>query len=208
MWYRFLISLSIVTGLLVFSTAYAGMYVYQLPDGSRIITDHAMKNSVYKLVRHSRNIRGIGILVASKNPQIFRPDYSNYDQIIKHAASKHRIEPALIKAVVHAESLFNPYATSKKGASGLMQLMPKTAERFGVTDIYDPVQNIQAGAEYLKILLKKYRKYNNKYQLALAAYNAGEGNVAKYKGIPPYAETQKYVKKVLRYKRRYTSMSL
>jgi soluble lytic murein transglycosylase-like protein len=101
---------------------------------------------------------------------------------------------------MHAESAFNPYATSRKGASGLMQLMPTTAARYGARDIYDPVQNVRAAVKYLKDLIERY---NNKTLLVLAAYNAGETAVAQYKGVPPYQETRRYIKKVLKYKRRY-----
>ena len=185
------------------SSAQAGMYVYQLPDGSRIISDYVLKGSYYKLIRAEAYAKGVDIVAASKNPQYFHIDPTNYDQLIRSAAATHRVEPALLKAVMRAESAFNPYATSNKGASGLMQLMPATAKRFGVTDIYDPVQNIEGGARYLRFLLTKF-KHN--YRYAIAAYNAGEGTVMRYKGIPPYNETQDYVKKVMRFKQRYTSV--
>jgi len=177
--------------------------VYELPDGSRIITDHALKGKHYKLIRATRHVKGVGVLAASSNRQVFRAHPDSYDDVIVRMASAYGLEPSLVKAVVHAESAFNPYATSRKGASGLMQLMPATAEQYGVTDIYDPVQNIQAGVRHLKYLL---RKYDNKYHLALAAYNAGERAVRRYRGIPPYRETRRYVKKVLRFKRRYASL--
>ena len=181
----------------------AGMYVYQLPDGSRIISDYVLKGSYYKLIRAEAYAKGVDIVTASKNPQYFRINPANYDHVIRQAAATYRVEAALLKAVMRAESAFNPYATSNKGASGLMQLMPATAKRFGVTDIYDPEQNIQAGARYLRFLLTKF-KHN--HSLAIAAYNAGEGTVMRYKGIPPYNETQDYVKKVLRFKLHYASV--
>lgn len=182
------------------STAQAAMYIYQLPDGSRIVTDYPMSNKHYKLVRASRNVQGMGALVASREPQFFRARTSNYDHLIKRMAGEYGVDPALVKAVIHAESAFNPYATSHKGASGLMQLMPATAEEYGVTDIYDPIQNIRAGVQYLRDLLGMYE---NRSRLALAAYNAGPRAVKRYRGIPPYKETRRYVKKVLKYKRRY-----
>lgn len=180
----------------------AAIYVYQLPDGSRIISDHALKGSQYKLVRTTQKVKGVGLLVASRTPQFFRTDPTSYDNLIAKIARQYQVDPSLVKAVVHAESAFNPYATSNKGASGLMQLMPGTAEEYGVTDIYDPAQNIRGGVRYLSDLLQQY---DNKSHLAVAAYNAGPTAVQRYRGIPPYNETRNYVKKVLRYKKRYAS---
>lgn len=184
--------------------AHAAIYIYQLPDGSRIISDHAMKVQGYKLVRASQTVGGVGALAASKSHQVFRSKPSYYDRLIIRMANEHALDPALVKAVIHAESHFNPYATSKKGASGLMQLMPKTAAIYGVTDIYDPVQNVSAGVQYLKYLMDRYQ---NKHKLVLAAYNAGPKAVARYKGIPPYRETRKYVKRVMKYKRQYSMLA-
>lgn len=114
---------------------------------------------------------------------------------IKQSAEKHQIDAALIQAVMHVESAYKTKARSHKGAQGLMQLMPATAKRFGVKDSYDPVQNIEGGAKYLRVLLDLF---NNDISLALAGYNAGEHAVIKYgKTIPPYKETQAYVPKVL-----------
>ncbi|XID76073.1 lytic transglycosylase domain-containing protein [Alkanindiges sp. WGS2144] len=133
------------------------------------------------------------------------PSYSKnknlYDGIIAHAASTHRLDSGLLKAIMHTESGFNPNARSPVGAQGLMQLMPATARRFAVTNAYDPAQNIAGAAKYLSWLLKRFN-YNT--ELALAAYNAGEGNVDKYNGIPPFRETQDYVRRVMsRYKNLY-----
>lgn len=117
-----------------------------------------------------------------------------YHPIIVNAANKNQLEPAFLHAVITAESAYQRSAVSSAGARGLMQLMPETANRFGVDNSFDPQQNIFAGALYLKILLKEFRTK----ELALAAYNAGEGTVRRYKNsIPPYPETQKYVSKVL-----------
>lgn len=184
--------------------AHAAIYIYQLPDGSRIISDHAMKSQSYKLIRSSETVGGVGALAASQQHQVFRAKPSYYDRLILRMANEHALDPALVKAVMHVESHFNPYATSKKGASGLMQLMPKTAAIYGVTDIYDPVQNVSAGVQYLKHLSELYP---NKPKLVLAAYNAGPRAVSRYKGVPPYRETRKYVKKVMKYKRRYAVMA-
>ena len=123
----------------------------------------------------------------SKNKDAFNP-------IIQKAAQIHGVSEGLIKAVMHTESGFNIHARSPVGAQGLMQLMPATARRFNVNNAFDPQQNIMAGAEYLAWLL---RRFNGNTQLALAGYNAGEGNVAKYGGIPPFKETQDYVQRVM-----------
>jgi hypothetical protein len=116
-----------------------------------------------------------------------------YGSIVERVATEQSLPPELIHSVIQVESNYNPGAVSPKGAQGLMQLMPDTARRFGVPNTFDPVENIKGGAKYLKYLLELYK---GDYPRALAAYNAGEGAVAKYNGIPPYAETQSYVARV------------
>ena len=113
--------------------------------------------------------------------------------LVANIARRHDVEPSLVDSVIRVESNYNPNAVSPKGAMGLMQLIPSTARRFGVNDTFHPAQNIEGGVKYLKYLMQLY---NGDERLALAAYNAGEGAVAKYKGIPPYAETQNYVYQV------------
>ena len=125
-----------------------------------------------------------------------------YEGIIKQAASRFRVEYPLIKAVIKAESDFNHKAVSHKGAQGLMQLMPDTAEDMKVGDPFNPEENIFGGTRYLGMLLERYK--NNK-KLALAAYNAGPEAVEAYSGIPPYPETQSFVEKVLYYYNHYNS---
>jgi soluble lytic murein transglycosylase-like protein len=118
-----------------------------------------------------------------------------YDKIITQAAAKFNLDVALIKAVIKAESNFNHKAVSRAGAKGLMQLMPQTASSLNVDDVFHPGNNIEGGARYLRYLLNLYK---GNLTLALAAYNAGEGAVAKYNnGVPPYRETQNYVRRVL-----------
>ena len=115
---------------------------------------------------------------------------TSYDQLIRETAARYELEYALVKAVIKAESSFNRMAVSPKGALGLMQLMPSTAQRFGVRNAFSPEENVRAGVAYLRQLLDRYR---NDEALALAAYNAGPGAVAAYGGVPPYAETREYV---------------
>lgn len=180
--------------------AHADIFVYQLPGGARIVTDHALTNRDYRLVRQSRTSKGAGTLVSSRRIQYAVLDPGAYDRLIRRTAAIHKIDPALIKAVMHVESGFNPHAVSDKGAQGLMQLMPETAQRYGAEDLFDPVQNVRAGALYLKDL---QRMFKNNMRLVLAAYNAGENAVLRYNGVPPYDETRDYVRKVMRMHNEY-----
>lgn len=124
---------------------------------------------------------------------------TKYDRIIVAAAKKFDVDAALVSAVIKAESDFNPREVSNKGARGLMQLMPATAERFGVANSYDPEQNIYAGVRYLRWLLETFE---GNADLAVAAYNAGEGNVWKYKGVPPFRETINYINRIAKHIRK------
>ncbi len=132
-------------------------------------------------------------------------DRARYAKPIQDAAKATRLEPALIHAVISAESGYNPFARSRKGAAGLMQLMPETARRYGVKNRLDPTQNISGGARYLRDLI---RMFNNDVQLAVAAYNAGENAVVRAGNrIPPYQETMTYVPRVMSYYRKYRTTS-
>jgi soluble lytic murein transglycosylase-like protein len=120
-------------------------------------------------------------------------DRDGAEKLVREAAERHRVDPALIRAVIQTESNWNSGALSRKGAGGLMQLIPTTAQRFGASDLFNPQQNIDAGVRYLKTLLERY---NGNLDLALAAYNAGEGAVDRAHGIPAFRETRDYVRKV------------
>jgi soluble lytic murein transglycosylase-like protein len=161
------------------------------PDGviSFSNTKRAAKRSTTKTV------------VAPVMPRDTSPDrVFRYDAIIREAATLYQIPEALVRAVIKVESNFDPRAVSPANAHGLMQLIPMTAERMMVTDIYDPRQNIFGGTRYLRILANLF---NGDLQLTIAAYNAGEGAVIRYGGIPPYKETQHYVVKVVEFYHQY-----
>lgn len=123
-----------------------------------------------------------------------------FDKTVKLAAKKNKVDPALVRALIHAESAFRPKIKSHMGAMGLMQLMPATAKELGVTDALNPQQNINGGVKYLAQLIKQF---DGNLRLATAAYNAGPNAVKKYKGIPPYRETEVYVKRVMILHQRY-----
>jgi len=120
-------------------------------------------------------------------------DRDGAEKLVREAAERHHVDPALIRAVIQTESNWNSGAVSRKGAGGLMQLIPTTAQRFGASDLFNPQQNIDAGVRYLKTLLERY---NGNLDLALAAYNAGEGAVDRAHGVPSFRETRNYVQKV------------
>jgi soluble lytic murein transglycosylase-like protein len=127
-----------------------------------------------------------------------------YADLIQRTAARYGLDPALLAALTRAESNFNPRAVSHAGAQGLTQLMPATARGLGVTDPFDPAQNLDGGARFLSDML---RRYHGDANLAIAAYNAGPGAVDRYGGIPPYAETQRHVAKVQAYRQEYRVMS-
>ncbi|MCH7305169.1 MULTISPECIES: lytic transglycosylase domain-containing protein [Acinetobacter] len=192
--------------------SYAGQTIYQFKDnnGTTLLTNKKKAEySHLKVVKATyypdSNIHSYSNWGASEASVL--PSYSRnknaFDPLIRQAAQQHGVSEGLIKAVMHTESGFNINARSPVGAQGLMQLMPATARRFNVNNAYDPQQNIFAGAKYLSWLLKRF---NGNTQLAIAAYNAGEGNVDKYGGIPPFRETQDYVRRVTsRYQNLYAS---
>lgn len=159
--------------------------------------------------REGRQLRSATIATTSRSGVPFRVNEVNRQQYAPHItriAARHGVDPFLVHAVISAESAFNPNAVSPAGAMGFMQLMPATAERFGVSNAFDPIANIDAGVRYLRWLLNHF---NNDVQLALAGYNAGENAVIRHgRQIPPYAETQTYVPRVLRFYHYYRQQAL
>ena len=128
-----------------------------------------------------------------ENRPALNVDRDGVEKLVREAAERHSVDPALVRAVIETESHWNPSAYSRKGAVGLMQLIPTTAQRFGANNAFNPKENVDAGVRYLKALLERY---NGNLDLALAAYNAGEGAVDRAHGIPAYRETRNYVQKV------------
>lgn len=174
------------------------LYVIQGKNGSKTFSTKKPKRGVkYKVIKanktkFSRVHRKSKKLISSK-AYVFVPKTSQYDKLIIEKALYHGVHPALVKAVIHVESAFRPLARSPKGALGLMQLMPATAKRFGVKDRSNPKENIEGGVKYLRWLLEHFE---GNTKLAIASYNAGENAVKRYKGVPPYKETQNYVIRV------------
>lgn len=177
------------------------VYRYQQANGVTAFSDRAPKNRPYQQVRFDCFACDLQSTVNWHNTPLF---LQKYQQEITAAALHHQLDPALLRAIIHAESAFNPKALSKSGAAGLMQLMPDTATEVGVKNVWHQQQNIQGGASYLALLLKRYK---GDIKLATAAYNAGPGAVDKHQGIPPYAETQTYVERVQLLLSRYQQAS-
>ncbi|MDM8559456.1 lytic transglycosylase domain-containing protein [Candidatus Parabeggiatoa sp. HSG14] len=170
--------------------------IYKFVDSKGVIhlTD-SPKDTRYKLIY----LGGVTIPTFSSN--LHSKSFNDYSTLIQDVATRTFLEPALLHAVIQVESAYNPNAVSPKGAVGLMQLMPATAKRYGVTDRTDAAANVYGGALYLYDLLKMF---NNNKRLALASYNAGENAVKRYGNkIPPYRETKNYVKKVMKLYRAY-----
>lgn len=168
-------------------TAIAGTLPVALASGAPDLSGPAVRSVVrvdprtHSLVRAVEAVRG-------KNA----PPAADIKQLVEATARAYDVSPALVHSVIAVESNFDPWAVSGKGAEGIMQLMPGTARRFGVSNVFDPRQNIEGGVRYLKFLENMF----GSDELAVAAYNAGERAVVKYNGIPPYQETRDYVKKV------------
>jgi soluble lytic murein transglycosylase-like protein len=186
---RLFIGFFVLCLLLISSSALADYYMKVEPDGSIVFTNIPTTG-------------GFKMIYDELEEEYFTYEeyyYTTniYDDIINNASVIYGVEPALIKSVIKTESNFDPYAVSNKGACGLMQLIPETAKRFNVTDIFDPKSNIYGGVEYLSYLITLFK---GDIKLAVAAYNAGENAVIKYnQQVPPYKETKNYVKKVFEF---------
>ncbi len=172
-------------------------YKYRSPNGVLSFSDEKPSGVKYETIRFDCFACKVDSEVNWETTPLFT---DRYRPAIDRIAKLHGVDRALVRAVIHAESAFNPQARSRVGAQGLMQLMPQTAAELGVSNPFDPEQNIEGGVRYLAMLLERYDK---DMRLATAAYNAGPGAVQEYGGVPPYAETQAYVKRIAILQRRY-----
>lgn len=187
--------------LSIAAPAYAGpIYVYKESSGSIRFTHKPPPEGVRAEVFTAKGAKYSTIGGLLRRDGRLYPNH--YAALIDGAAEEHSVDASLLRALIHTESGFNPRAVSPKGARGLMQLMPETARLLGVINSFDPVQNISGGTRHLALLIKRY---GGNLKLALAAYNAGAGAVEQYGGIPPYRETQEYVRKVLALMTRYST---
>jgi soluble lytic murein transglycosylase-like protein len=191
-----------VSPLWLVSTAAADVYKYVDGSGHVFYTDKPRHSGFRLIIRTPLEFR-----FSSRKPtrgygfsRSFEQNRRQFTPLIEATAYKYSLDPALLHAVIRAESAYNPGAVSNKGAAGLMQLMPGTADRYGVRDRFNPAENVEGGARYLSDLIDMFQ---SDVRLAVAAYNAGENTVKKYGNqIPPIAETQDYVLRVLKYYRR------
>ena len=190
----------LISGSLFASFAIADIYRYVDGDGNVYYTN-VPHDSRYRIHRRVDQ-RNVITSAFARNVIYYDPSIRNrYDQEIEAAAREQGVDPALVHAVISAESGYNPIARSPSGAAGLMQLMPETARRFGASNRLNPGQNIRAGVRYLRMLMDLF---DNDLELVIAAYNAGENAVIRAGNrIPPYTETMIYVPRVLEYYRRY-----
>jgi len=175
------------------------VYKYQSAQGVISFSDTPPEGTNYQQIRIGCFACKLNSVVNWHNTRLF---LNHFNKTINQQAQLYKIDPALIRAVIHAESHFDPLAISKTGAKGLMQLMPATAKELGIKDSFNAQQNIRAGSKHLARLI---RKYGGNITLVSAAYNAGEGAVKKYQGVPPYPETKVYVERVKILHQRYLS---
>jgi len=174
--------------------------IYQSVDANGVISFTNNKAPGSRLYQKTQNKAAV-FMPADTSPE----RYTRYDNYIREAAALYQIPEALVRAVIRVESDFDPRAVSPANARGLMQMIPETAERMLVSDVFDPRQNIFGGVRYLRVLANTF---NGDLALTVAAYNAGEGAVIRNGGIPPYPETQDYVVRVIGYYRQYRNDSL
>lgn len=191
------IVMAVLTAAMPSAPSHAQVYRYTDENGITVLTNTKPEPGRYENVR---NVGCYGTCIKGVNWHATPLKRSEYREELRAAAEVHGVDEALVRAIMHAESWFDPAAVSHAGAQGLMQLMPATQARFGVADPFDPLDNISAGVAYLAELLDEF---DNDWELAVAAYNAGENAVRRYAGIPPFSETQEYVRRIRILRMRY-----
>jgi soluble lytic murein transglycosylase len=184
---------AIIIMIAIVSSVHADIYMYIDDNGVMHFTNAPTSNQhEYKVYLKERTSNSAKFHATDK-----------YDKLISNASEEFNLDSRLLKAMIKAESDFDPRAISRKGAMGLMQIMPENFKMLNIENPFDPWQNIRAGAQYFK---KLYKRFNGKLALSLAAYNAGPTAVDRYKNIPPYQETEEYVRRVLRYYRTFKQL--
>ena len=182
--FHLLSRLVLLSSLFFPAVGYADVYAFRDKDGVLNFTNVPTHGGFRRVLREGTQ------------PQAALSSSGDYDEVIRSASDRHSIDADLVRAVIKAESDFNSNARSRKGAMGLMQLMPDTARLHNVLNAFDPVDNIEGGVRHLRMLLERYQ---GDLRLSLAAYNAGSGAVEKHGGIPPFVETREYVRRVLHF---------
>lgn len=194
------VCVALITGILSITPAAADIFRY-VDKAGKVQYTNVPQDSRFRIHRRVDPDNPVTETLTEQVQYFDREARLRYDKQIAAAAEANNIDPALVHAVISAESGYNPFARSRAGAAGLMQLMPATAKRYGADNRLDPTQNIQAGVRYLRTLMNLF---NNDLKLVLAAYNAGENAVIRAGNrIPPYAETMSYVPRVLKYYKQY-----
>jgi soluble lytic murein transglycosylase len=193
-----IVSIIFFNFLFLAENSYAGIYKWVDENGVIHFTNCPRESKFKLYIRESKD--DAGGEGNGQAPVLHTKDATTYDTLIQEFSKKYNVDFALVKAMIRAESGFNPLAISRKGAKGLMQLMPETASRMNVVNIFNPRENIDGGVRYFKYLLSLF---NDDLRLSLAAYNAGENIVSELRSIPPYRETIDYVRKVLNYYQSY-----
>lgn len=192
----FLLMMLVLVGALAPLAASAQIYTYIDENGITVFTDRKPDSQRYRV----RNLGCYGTCRTGVDWERTPLLQDRFDAEIRAASEIFGVEAALIRAIMHAESWFEPEAVSHAGAQGLMQLMPATASRFGVVNAFDPIDNISGGVAYLAWLISEFEQ---DLKLAIAAYNAGENAVRRHRGVPPFPETQEYLRRVQILYRRY-----